>query len=101
MDLDSLLDYVVQNEESVLDWMAYVMIITAAVVALLLQFVDAPYGRYASSSWGCLVNGKVAWVLQELPSLLVPVSLLYYHAWPIPTPNAILISMFLIHYTQR
>lgn len=47
------------------NWMCAALsgsMVLAAVV--LLAGVQAPYGRYSSKTWGFLVNGKLAWVLQ-------------------------------------
>ena len=45
--------------------------ILAAVVFLALLFVAAPYGRYARSGWGLVVNNKVGWVMMEAAAPLV------------------------------
>ncbi|KAL3872770.1 hypothetical protein ACJMK2_035971 [Sinanodonta woodiana] len=73
------------------------------VVILLLYGITAPYGRYARAGWGCYINGKLAWFVQEIPSFVVPLLILFYSnctkldRWS----NRILIGLFLIHYLQR
>ena len=32
---------------------------------------DAPYGRHTSKNWGPLVDNKIAWIVMELPALIV------------------------------
>jgi 3-oxo-5-alpha-steroid 4-dehydrogenase 1 len=40
--------------------------IVGVAVALLLQYVVAPFGRHASDSWGWSINNRVGWVTFEL-----------------------------------
>lgn len=70
----------------------------------LCRGTAAPYGRYSGTrSYGFLVNGKVAWIVQEFPSLAVPLYL--YGVGPTDTTsqtaNQILLGMFLFHYFNR
>ena len=49
---------------------------TLSFIALSMGVV-APYGRYSNVesfgiSWGKSIDGKTAWILQELPSLALP-----------------------------
>ena len=40
-----------------------------AAITLLLG-IEAPYGRYSKSGWGFMLNGTLAWVVQESPNLV-------------------------------
>jgi len=95
------------DEASLVRNIAFALIGIAVVplLALLNGFV-ATYGRYSTESpwyYGFLVSGKVAWVVQESPCLLIPLILLYYgnkeclHS----LPNMILLGLYLFHYVQR
>jgi 3-oxo-5-alpha-steroid 4-dehydrogenase 1 len=75
-----------------------------AAAALLLG-IEAPYGRYSKSGWGCMLNGKLAWVVQECPNLLAV-------GWALALPeggsslqqspaSACLLAMFTLHYINR
>ncbi|MEZ5084209.1 MAG: DUF1295 domain-containing protein [Bacteroidales bacterium] len=33
--------------------------------------ITAPYGRHSKTNWGPMINNNIAWVLMEIPSLLV------------------------------
>ena len=79
----------------------------AACAALSLGAV-APYGRYADakalgiSDWGPKVPAQLAWCLQELPSLLVPLVCLVRPGWgPASATNGVLLLCFLAHYANR
>ncbi|OWF54338.1 3-oxo-5-alpha-steroid 4-dehydrogenase 1-like [Mizuhopecten yessoensis] len=94
---------VVTMDKIVFEVVSYVYVFWAVVVFISLQFVNAPYGRYTRGGWGLQINGKLAWFLQEIPSILVPLYLLLITDSPriSHTPNRILLSCFIIHYLQR
>jgi 3-oxo-5-alpha-steroid 4-dehydrogenase 1 len=48
----------------------YALFILAGVTFVSLLFVKAPYGRYARAGWGPMLNSKVAWIIQESPSVI-------------------------------
>ena len=84
-----------------------VMIITAVIVAFLLVFLKAEYGRYFSltsaKKYGFGVPPRVAWFAQELPAFVVPCILACHAREDVVgfTPNTILLSLLLLHYTHR
>ncbi|KAG8512358.1 3-oxo-5-alpha-steroid 4-dehydrogenase 1 [Galemys pyrenaicus] len=91
-------------ELRLLDALAYLLGVLAIPCFLLPKLVGLSYGRYVSPSTSmCQVPARVAWSLQELPSLIVPLYLCAgteaerLHCWP----NRLLLAMFLIHYVQR
>ena len=80
-----------------------VMILLSEVIKLRL-----PYGRYGKSGLACnmYLSARKAWVLQELPSVVVPLFLLFniggtQLVGDLVSPNIILVGMFLLHYVQR
>ncbi|XP_027724778.1 3-oxo-5-alpha-steroid 4-dehydrogenase 1 [Vombatus ursinus] len=70
---------------------------------VLRSVVGRCYGRHASARFGLTLPGKLAWAVQELPCLLVPL----YVVTCTPAqrlshwPNLILLAIFIIHYLQR
>jgi 3-oxo-5-alpha-steroid 4-dehydrogenase 1 len=78
------------------------MIICGTVIFALLFCgkMKAGYGRYHHAS-GLSVPSNLAWFIQELPSWIIPVTCMAISWNRLESTNALLISMFLIHYTHR
>ncbi|XP_070795221.1 3-oxo-5-alpha-steroid 4-dehydrogenase 1 [Pituophis catenifer annectens] len=92
------------QEEQLLKQMSYAMV---GFLILAIMFVvhraEAPYGRYASNSYGYPVPATLAWMVQESPAFLFPVMLVLcsdgdrLSFWP----NRFLLGLFLVHYFYR
>lgn len=101
----------VKNEADLIVALSYVMIVSgASAFVALVWFMAAPYGRYANEAapaFGFMMNGRLAWVLQELPSFLIPAAMWLWGVWTANprltafTPNTVLLGMFLYHYFNR
>ncbi|MBN3290332.1 S5A1 dehydrogenase, partial [Polypterus senegalus] len=83
--------------------MSYLLIVMGVTAFVVLLFVNVPYGRHTSSTFGFPIRARVAWFIQELPALLVPLWLLLFSS---PgriayLPNQVLIAMYLCHYVHR
>lgn len=77
----------------------------AACVTLLVG-PTAPYGRYSRGGWGPQLNAKLAWLTQEIPSLLIPLMLMgpggLCSCLANPTSTRSLLALaFLTHYSYR
>ncbi|ADN02592.1 3-oxo-5-alpha-steroid 4-dehydrogenase [Spirochaeta thermophila] len=81
-------------ERLVLVWMAL-----AVAVWILLSRVTAPYGRYVRQGWGTPLNARMAWMVMELPSLIIPLSgLLWRRAEGVA---AFFLGLWIFHYAYR
>jgi len=97
------------DDERIVNGVSYVMcVFTFFAFLSLCSGATAPYGRYAEAipfgiSWGFRVNGKLAWIIQEAPSLFIPIVL--YVVGPAEVKdqlvNRILLGMFVFHYFNR
>ncbi|KAK3098214.1 hypothetical protein FSP39_017269 [Pinctada imbricata] len=86
---------------------SYVMIVWGVSNFISLLHTTAPYGRYVREGWGFTVNAKLAWFVQELPSLVIPLCVFYknYHGFAndihIRVPGMIVVALFITHYFHR
>uniref|UniRef100_W5LJH0 3-oxo-5-alpha-steroid 4-dehydrogenase n=1 Tax=Astyanax mexicanus TaxID=7994 RepID=W5LJH0_ASTMX len=91
-----------QCQQLLVRWLSWSMILAGLVHFILLLKSHAPYGRYARTSPGCrTVPARVAWFLQELPALLLPVLLLLTTSDSHRTGRCLLLTTFCLHYFQR
>lgn len=77
------------------------MFALAAMTALALFFITAPYGRHLRAGWGPTLRNRVGWVVMESPSV-VAFTLLFligpHHAELVP---CVLFALFELHYVHR
>ncbi|KAM9454047.1 3-oxo-5-alpha-steroid 4-dehydrogenase 2a isoform 1-T1 [Clarias gariepinus] len=86
-----------ERSVSLLSW----TLIIGGVLYLLRQLKEhTQYGRYVEAG-GVMVPAKMAWFLQELPSLLVPVLLLLSTDSSPGLGRSVLLCTFCLHYFQR
>ena len=50
--------------------------IVAVLTFVLLQIVDAPYGRHVKKGWGPQLSNKLGWLIMEFPSFAI---MLYFY----------------------
>ena len=75
----------------------------AASFAALMAGIEATYGRYSIGSKAWMMNGKLAWVLQEVP-VLIMAGVAYERGDPAAAKsyvNMFLLSMLAAHYVNR
>ena len=87
--------------------LAYFMIFMALItLPTLIWGPTAPYGKFSTTGWGFLINNRVAWITQEIPSLAVPVIWMGFFATRdqldnLRGVNLLLMCLFVVHYTNR
>ena len=79
----------------------YSWIALAVIVFFILLKIAAPYGRHTSSNWGPLISNKWAWLLMELPVLIVLYLLIIPGVILFSLPYLIIIGLFSLHYINR
>lgn len=107
------------SETELINFLSYAMLLTSlpTVIALTCGRLSAPYGKYASDKlanyFGFMVNGQLAWVIQELPSFAIASYLWISSArsevetrgnllsLSAINQRTVLLSMYLLHYTNR
>mmetsp|Transcript_3016 Transcript_3016/g.4196 ORF Transcript_3016/g.4196 Transcript_3016/m.4196 type:complete len:266 (+) Transcript_3016:46-843(+) len=89
------------------DILALILLLSMSMSALVLfQGVRAPYGRYNEEKalhmcWGLKINARIAWFVQEVPSLFVPLLMMVRSNVRLAMANQVLLAMFLGHYVNR
>jgi 3-oxo-5-alpha-steroid 4-dehydrogenase 1 len=74
---------------------------SAILVFFVLFFVNAPYGRFNRKGWGPVIHSRAAWIIMELPAVLV-ILLMYLLAIPLPDSMSMLfLIIWEIHYFYR
>ncbi|XP_077166843.1 3-oxo-5-alpha-steroid 4-dehydrogenase 1-like isoform X2 [Paroedura picta] len=91
------------EEQRALELLSYGLAGCMVAAAVLGRTFPVPYGRYAEALGGGTVPARLAWVLQEAPSFLLPLLLvLRSEGAQLPRwPNRILLALFLAHYAYR
>lgn len=89
------------NEPALHRTLVWAMFALAALTALALTFLTAPYGRHARGGWGPMLSARVAWVVMECPSvfLFLGVYLAGSHRFEL-APLALL-AVWQAHYAYR
>lgn len=76
------------------------MSIAILLFPFLLHFTQ-PYGKHSKNNWGPMINNNLAWMLMELPALLV---FFYFVSQTTHWQNSILlasIALWALHYSNR
>lgn len=92
-----------KSDSDMFDKMVWIAFLYTLTVTVSMSLFPAPYGRYSSSKFGFMLPGKLAWIIQESPSCVVPVLLLFTTSstcWQSPV-NKIIFSCYVVHYVQR
>ena len=68
---------------------------------IALYFIPAGYGKMIGKQWGFSFNNKAAWILMELPALLVMLGLVFAVDSAHRPVRILLAAFYILHYTQR
>ena len=79
----------------------YAWISLAVVVFFILLKIAAPYGRHSSEKWGPLISNKWAWMIMELPVLIVLYAIIFPDVILFSFPYLMIIGLFSLHYINR
>ena len=83
------------------DTLVIIWIVVAIVVFPIAIKQKAPYGRHTRSGWGPMIDNRMAWIIMELPALIVLPLWLLTSEGDITKPVWIMVALFMLHYTNR
>lgn len=78
-----------------------VMASIAAMVFIILFFVTAGYGKFATKKWGPAINNKIGWLLMEAPVFVVMTILWLKSDRAFEPALLVMFAIFQLHYFQR
>jgi 3-oxo-5-alpha-steroid 4-dehydrogenase 1 len=79
----------------------YIWLGIAIAVHITMFFVTAPFGRHTTTTWGPMVDNKLAWFIMELPSLGIMLYFLMFGTLSFNSYVWILFSLWIFHYLNR
>ncbi|MFN8258178.1 MAG: DUF1295 domain-containing protein [Bacteroidales bacterium] len=87
-------------EPALLQKISYAWILLGIVIFPILLFVKQPYGRHYRKGWGPSLSNRTAWIVMEIPSLIL---IAYFYFWHsnYNLIASILTIMWLGHYINR
>ena len=90
------------NLQMLFNFTMIAMLIIGFLCFVALFFVKAGYGKFRSNSWGPSFNNKIAWIIMEVPTLIVMISIIILSKDKAYIfSRIIIVSLFLFHYVQR
>ena len=81
----------------------FVMGVIGLVVAVVLYYVNAGYGKFQNDKWGPVIDNKLGWLLMEMPVFII-----FLYLWLVSpykevrnVPYILFLLFFEFHYFQR
>ncbi|MFT3695639.1 MAG: DUF1295 domain-containing protein [Kofleriaceae bacterium] len=88
------------TERSFFDGLAYAWFGVAAITAIALFFLSAPYGRHTRGGWGPTLPSRYGWMLMELPAALTIAICFAIHPPQTAVPW-LMLALWEVHYVNR
>lgn len=79
----------------------YIWMGIAIITLPFLMKITVPYGRHTTNTWGPLLNNRLAWVVMEVPVIIVFSLLFFTGGAEKPVAIYIFYSLFMLHYLHR
>ena len=75
------------------------MVVMALIVAPVLLFITAPYGRHQRPGWGPTVSSRMGWLIMEAPASLIMLAM--FLLVPVNPVIYCLLLVWQVHYFHR
>ena len=82
-------------------WLVLLLLALAVLTAVLLLWVDAPYGRFVRKGWGPTIPARRAWILFESPAVVVFALVYFSGRHASEAVPLILLGIWQLHYLFR
>jgi protein-S-isoprenylcysteine O-methyltransferase Ste14 len=82
-------------------WLSIAEIGLAAITALALLFIDAPYGRHNRAGWGPQIPNALGWVIMEAPAVVLFGWIYARGQFRADTAPLVLLGLWQLHYVHR
>jgi 3-oxo-5-alpha-steroid 4-dehydrogenase 1 len=73
--------------------------ILAVIIFVLLRFITAPYGRFERKGWGPSISSRLAWIIMEMPSFVIPFIFLITSSFSVV--SLVFVTIWQSHYFHR
>jgi len=74
---------------------------SSGLVFFVLMFFSAPYGKHSRKGWGPSMGSRSAWLVMELPAIIVIVIVFMIFMESLTPVNIVFLSMWEMHYIYR
>lgn len=74
---------------------------SSGAVLVILFFIPAPYGRYQRQGWGPAVRARTAWIVMELPAVVVILLCAVLSGGAVARVPAVFLVLWETHYVYR
>lgn len=82
-------------------WLVALIFVLAAQTFVILQWVNAPYGRFVRPGWGPTISTRSAWIIMESPAVLVFAAIYLVGDHALDTAPLVLFALWQFHYVIR
>lgn len=89
------------DEAQLHHWLAWGELAFAVGIAVLLSFIDAPYGRHDRPGWGPSLPARLGWILMESPAVVVFVGVYALGEDRARLVPLLLLALWQAHYVHR
>lgn len=89
------------NERDLYDAMIVGWLALAAITAVALLFVSAPYGRHTRQGWGPTIDNRLGWLMMEAPASLVFAACFVTGEFHNTVGSWALFALWQVHYVYR
>lgn len=89
------------DEAQIHEWLTFGVFGMAAITALALLCINAPYGRHSRKGWGPGLPARVGWIIMEMPAVALFVWIYLQGEHALEAAPLALLAIWQFHYVHR